>query len=277
MEMLATIESRWKRLKDKNKTIKSMADIHQDLMKEMIMYTPNFTPFPLSEDEIKAKWRNGDYLLDGLEDQVDLSFAVPLFRKLIDWSGLEKAKHSLKKLKKSVTDQEIRLVLAESLRNHDKPLWELSERYNVDIPLIAVLVQYSLLPTLDRYSRAWTRCPDLEEWGKGYCPVCGSHPILSEYRDSENFRFLRCGSCGCDWMFQRVMCANCHSTDHKNLDFLFVEEEKNKYRIDVCDGCKTYIKGVNVLEPQSYPLIYLEEMATLHLDLIAQEQGYQRC
>ncbi|HJV46188.1 MAG TPA: formate dehydrogenase accessory protein FdhE [Bacillota bacterium] len=276
MDMLATVENRWKNIKARDKSVKDLAAVHKDLVKRLLMHSPSFTPIAIVEEEKEQKLAKGEYLLYGLEEQVNLDYAIPLLRNLIKWDGVGKAHKALKKWEKATSDEDIRKLLLGILRNDDQMLWNMAEQYGIETGLLSILVQYSLLPTLDRYAKGWTDGFSLDVWKQGFCPVCGSAPIISEYRDSEQFRYLRCGACGCDWLYKRLGCVNCENTKHDSLDYFYIEEEKNRCRLDVCNECKTYVKGFHTLSPQPYPLLLLEDMATLHLDLIAEEKGYFR-
>ena len=130
--------------------------------------------------------------------------------------------------------------------------------------MLVLLVQYSLVSTLNQINKEWTKGFSLDGWNQGHCFVCGSHPIMAECRESEKFRYLRCGSCACDWVFPRVGCPQCHNRDYQTLDYLYPEGE-SKYRVDVCDECHSYVKGANALSPQEYPFLLLEDIATIHL------------
>ncbi|WP_134701633.1 formate dehydrogenase accessory protein FdhE [Ammoniphilus sp. YIM 78166] len=273
--MLATVKTRTKSIKEKNKSLKPLADIQLDLIERFLLHSPLIQPFELAEAEKLNKQLHGEYFLLGYEEKVDLTYAIPLFRSLLEWEGVGKSRKPLKILGKSLTNEDISSMLLETLKNEDTRLWQWSSEYNIDIPLLALLAQYSLLPTLVEYSLALSRDFSLDDWKKGYCPICGAHPIMSEIRESEKFRYLRCSSCSCDWLYQRVQCAHCETTDHHQLDYLFIEDE-NKYRVDVCNQCQTYVKAVHSLSPQAYPMLLLEDLATLHLDLIATEKGYKR-
>jgi FdhE protein len=46
-------------------------------------------------------------------------------------------------------------------------------------------------------------------------------------------------------------------------------------RIDLCDSCRHYIKTIDVRALDA-PDPCLEDLATLHLDVIAGEKGYSR-
>jgi FdhE protein len=108
-------------------------------------------------------------------------------------------------------------------------------------------------------------------WGKGYCPICGSAASLSILR-GEGERFLVCGLCGHEWRSQRIYCPFCDNKDQQTLHYFFSEEEKG-YRVDVCDRCKKYIKTVDTREMTHPVYPFVEEISTLHLDMLARDQG----
>jgi FdhE protein len=104
---------------------------------------------------------------------------------------------------------------------------------------------------------------------KGYCPVCGSAPALGALEE-DGRRFLICSVCRQRWQVQRVRCAACGQTDAQKLYYIYSEEEP-AYRIDACDVCRHYVKTVDRrrLARPFYPP--LEQVLTVHLDLVAAE------
>jgi FdhE protein len=112
-----------------------------------------------------------------------------------------------------------------------------------------------------------------EPWLKGYCPICGSTPILS-ILEGEGARSLICSFCWHSWSVKRVYCPFCDSSDNKHLHYFFSEEETD-FRVDLCDHCHKYLKTLDTR--QADRLIYppLEQVATLHLDIKAREEGFE--
>lgn len=110
-------------------------------------------------------------------------------------------------------------------------------------------------------------------WEYGYCPVCGGQPVLSVLK-KEGERSLLCGFCSHQWHTKRLYCPFCGNRDHKKLHYFFSEEER-AYRVDVCESCKKYLKTVDIREIQHPFYPQLEQVSTLHLDLLAQEQGLE--
>jgi FdhE protein len=112
-----------------------------------------------------------------------------------------------------------------------------------------------------------------EPWLKGYCPICGSPPVLS-ILDGVGDRSLVCSFCWHPWSVNRVFCPFCENRDSKSLHYFFNEEEK-EFRVDLCDYCKKYLKTLD--SRQTERMIYppLEQISSLHLDYQAKEKGYE--
>ena len=108
------------------------------------------------------------------------------------------------------------------------------------------------------------------------CPACGNAPDVSLLRDynSGAKRSLLCSLCATEWEFRRVLCPNC-GEQHKDKLPVFTAEEIQQARIEACESCKTYIKCID-LSKDGYAIPQVDDLATLALDLWAQEQGYSR-
>lgn len=116
-----------------------------------------------------------------------------------------------------------------------------------------------------------------DDWLKGYCPICGGSPCMEKFsKEEEGKRILRCGFCGTEWAYRRLMCPFCGNDDHNSLRYFFVEKD-SPYRVDVCDKCKRYVKGVDERKiPEGTEIdLSFENINTLYLDVLAQKDGYQ--
>lgn len=276
--VLESVKKRWQQLIDKDKQYKDIAKVHIDLVERMEKHVPNITPFVMEEAETLAKLRVGSPLLEGKEDQVELRYAVTLFRELTDWTGTGDARKQFKKWGKELSDTEIEQVLRGWIKGDLEAFTQWSVASGLPQDVLSVIVQYSLLPTLHEYGGALI--PNnaflLENWQQGYCPVCGDTASLAEIRDSERFRYLRCTSCAADWPFKRIACPTCGNQDHEKLETYMLEEPKTggKFQVDVCEECKSYIKASNKLQPSPPEMLLLDDLSTTHLDLFAMDNGY---
>ena len=115
------------------------------------------------------------------------------------------------------------------------------------------------------------------ERGANRCPYCGGKPQLSSLRSAEDAwesggRSLLCCLCLSAWPFRRVVCANCGEERPAQLAY-FSAPEYGHVRIEACDSCGHYLKGIDLAQlGLAIPLV--DEVASAPLDLWAREQGY---
>ncbi len=111
----------------------------------------------------------------------------------------------------------------------------------------------------------------------GRCSLCGSPPSIATLRREDGRRILTCGLCGASWEFERLACPWCETQDRETLTFLRLSPEDPRW-IEACESCRGYIKTVDERRlPLGETIIsVVEEAATLHLDLLAEREGYLR-
>lgn len=135
-------------------------------------------------------------------------------------------------------------------------------------PLIA-------MPMLQACRKAWTECVPLG-WAHGYCPICGGWPALAELRGLDGNRHLRCASCGSDWRIEWLRCPFCGEGNHEKLGSLVSPASLERQTIEVCDGCRGYVKTITTLTPIRPEHVVLQDLATLVLDVTALDRNYSR-
>jgi FdhE protein len=149
-----------------------------------------------------------------------------------------------------------------------------ADEAGLDPRVTATVLRLAALPGLAQIATELNSLRDTVVWKVGYCPICGSWPLLGEFRGLEQTRFLRCGWCASEWQFSRIHCPFCDNRDHKQLSYLHVDGEENRYRAAVCNACKGYVKMMTSLSALSPPQILVTDLATVHLDLAAADRGY---
>jgi FdhE protein len=109
------------------------------------------------------------------------------------------------------------------------------------------------------------------------CGACGSPPSIARLRRTDGRRILTCGLCGSEWEATRLACACCGTRQGALLGVLRLADADARW-VETCETCKGYIKTVNERRlPEGervFPVV--EEAATLHLDLLAEREGYIR-
>ena len=149
-----------------------------------------------------------------------------------------------------------------------------AEALGLDPGLAATLLRFTLFPLLVPVEAALAPLRTGAVWDRGYCPTCGSWPLLGEFRGLDQSRFLRCGLCAAGWEVPRLWCPFCGNRGHDTLQFLHAEGEETKYRALVCDGCRGYVKMLTTLSALPPLALMVADAATLHLDLAAAERAY---
>lgn len=115
--------------------------------------------------------------------------------------------------------------------------------------------------------------------GENRCPYCFGKPQLSFLRITESGsesgnRHLLCATCLSSWEFRRVVCASCGEERPFKLEY-FKSDEYDHVRIEACESCKQYIKGIDLTRlGLAVPLV--DDVATAALDLWAIEKGYAK-
>lgn len=111
------------------------------------------------------------------------------------------------------------------------------------------------------------------------CPFCGGNPQVSFLQSKESNaesgnRDLICAICLSTWEFRRVICANCGEERPAKLGY-FHTPEFDHVRIEACDTCGYYIKGVD-LTRFGFAVPLVDEVAAAPLDVWAREHGYTK-
>lgn len=207
---------------------------------------------------------------------IDIKTSVNIFESICKIS-----KNANKKMNDNVQIIEVAikngiLNLDELLKKHYDELYikKVAEDLKIDKAILNFFVHMSILPSIDINVENLKNKVDLKKWIKGYCPICGCLPRVSEIKD-EGKRYFLCSFCNYYWEGERLKCPFCDNKDHNKLHY-FYEEGKDAYRIDLCDNCKQYIKTIDTRKLNYDPNLDLEDITTLHLDILADSQGYKR-
>ena len=165
-------------------------------------------------------------------------------------------------------------ALFDGLLKGNEALFEnLAAELKIDKTVLGFLTYNSIKPSLCACADQLAAYLDRNDpWQQGYCPICGSAPILSLLED-EGRRKLVCSFCWYLWPAKRVQCPYCDGSGSEDLHYFYSEEEIDT-RVDLCDKCQKYIKTIDTRKTDR--LIYppLEHISTMHLDIKAQEMGF---
>jgi FdhE protein len=234
----------------------------------------------INEETVKNQMKEGFPLMDKKDITLDMKSAKALFTKLC--RGLHRKDVGIaveaKKISQAVRKKEVDLEkLFGNVLDGDKGYIDfIANKTGLHTWLLSFLAESSVKPSLEAYADSLKGHVDQELWWKGYCPICGSQPERGELGIEAGERFLECSSCAFKWRFKRVVCPFCGNDKSEKLRFFNTESDGKAYRVDVCDECKRYIKTIDLREVQGEAVPIVEDIGTLHLDMIAEKEGYTR-
>jgi FdhE protein len=239
----------------------------------------DYHPSGITEDRARLRTKEGFPLLSRGDFSFDPDLATRLFRAIcrIAKAENEKLRVEVGKIERTLRRKGIGLemCLRKALEGDHDYLSRMAGEAGVDQGVMNFLLHTTVKPFVEAIASHLKDTVDEDLWDKGYCPICGSHPLMGELRGEEGTRFWTCSFCGHRWRGRRLMCPFCENTDHQTLRYFYTEKEK-AYRIDICDKCKSYIKTVDSrqLADEIFPPV--EDIGTLHLDILAAGKGFKR-
>jgi FdhE protein len=140
--------------------------------------------------------------------------------------------------------------------------------------LAQVAVDLALKPYLEWAAEQVLPYVGQGRWKRRYCPVCAGAPDFAFLEDKSGARYLLCSRCSSQWRFGRLKCAFCGTDDHAKLSYY--PGEDRVYRLYVCQVCRRYLKTMDLREVGRRVLFPVERIATVAMDVAAQEHGYQQ-
>ncbi|MBC7247132.1 MAG: formate dehydrogenase accessory protein FdhE [Actinobacteria bacterium] len=229
--------------------------------------------------QISYRLQEGRLLLEAEEMEIDLALLKEMITEIIEVLR-RKSKKGVEGLEDFLRGEKVDEVLRDMvdafLERDEERLAGLMEDEAAEPALLYLLLHVSLAPFYWKAAGSLARRADLDQVARGTCPVCGDLPIMGYLRPEDGLRVLECSRCGTRWGFPRMMCPFCMSTDQAKLRYIYVEEDP-AHRVYLCDGCGKYLKVTASFTGKEEELVIpLEDLATAHLDLAAEEKGYRR-
>ena len=238
---------------------------------------PETKPVTL-EDRLKEIKREEGFPVFSRGDlPIDFDSASELLKRFLghlgaaereDGEGLKKA------MEKTEGEPEwTKRLLKALLRDDMKALSRIAKGVDLEPEVLRFLGGVALNPSLSALRGSITDTLDKAGWEHGYCPLCGSRPDIACFERTGK-RYLHCELCGEEWPFPRVRCPFCDNHDHETLGYFQAEEEEG-FRVDFCRKCQRYVKTVDRRVFEEPAPLELENLATLHLDVLAAEHGFK--
>ncbi len=264
--------------KNKFPVYKELLDFYGKITEELYNAHPNIDvpSLHIREDIKKIQIKEGFPLMNKNDFIIDIPSSMKLFESLcrIGKISTNKMRKGIQKIEKAAKDGKLnREKLLEKCFETDYQK-EIIKKLKLDNTILSFLIQMSIKPSVHINVEKLKDQVDMKTWLKGYCPVCGSLPQISELK-GEGQRYFLCSFCDFNWPSERLKCPFCENTDQKKLHYLYAEGQE-AYRVDLCDKCKQYIKTVDSRKFDYEPDLHLEDIITIHLDILANEKGFKK-
>jgi FdhE protein len=230
---------------------------------------------------LKKEWKEllskeGFSLIQKEDFPLDIESSAKLFQTLcqIGKGANPHMAEQARKIEEAIDKKRIDLekFLKKGLK--EQRIEQVADELGLDKKFFPFLIQGSTKPSIEAGMEKLRSELDPETWLKGYCPVCGSLPFLSLLKEEVGKRYLICSYCSYEWRIDRMFCPFCSNKEQESLHYLFAEGEE-AYRIDLCEKCHQYIKTIDYRKLEKSDPV-LEDLATLHFDVLASQKGYKR-
>jgi len=269
----------------------------------------SFVP-DIEESKAKKKIEECIPLLEDEEFEIDFDSTSQLFDALgeIAKSQNKHLKDEIQKIERTFKKQNLKspttVGLQEELfhkvaHNNLDYIDKISNEFSLNKEVLTLLTLNSVKPSIELIAHRLKNLVNMESWSGISCPICGSPPAISFLRGEEGRRILFCSFCSTEWQGKRMMCYHCGNSEYQTLRYFYTQEDDNpltpvaevsklrsrscktsgkgeeKYRIDVCDKCNHYLKTLDSRKFNGEIFPSVEGIATLHLDILAEGEGYK--
>ena len=246
-----------------------------DLLSETVK-TSDFSDVHLPElnvdpEDLRKACTQGRSFLKPEELTLNWEKVSILYKRLVELVGKrEDGRRQAEGLLEAIeeTRKETPVVMRAALASNFEAIEVSAKAFNIDSPVLALLLRLSLRPSLLIIAQAVLEHLDLSLWHHGHCPVCGSAPRLADLSGEGGKRRLHCSLCETAWPYPRLRCPFCENDNREDLSYLRAESEKG-LRVDLCGRCDNYLKTMDLREIAGPVILPLDDVATWHLDIIA--------
>lgn len=283
---LARLKERIAWFREKLPGYRQLLDFYEGIREAQneIKIAIDIPPIEIERNLKKARFQEGLPLLNKKDFHVDVLTAQKIFESVLRLGekAPPKLREEMVKINQAVLQKALDIEAVLSNYLDEKFLQDTAYQLKIYYPALSFLVRTSVESSVKanasvylRNIRQFKEPIPIDIWSKGYCPICGSAPCMALFGKDGGKRYVLCPFCGHEWRIQRLICPFCGNNDHKTLHYFFADGNEG-YRVDLCDQCHQYIKTVDSRNLDYEPVLALEDMVTLHLDILASQQGFHR-
>lgn len=168
-------------------------------------------------------------------------------------------------------------IIVELFQRENSYIATIADQLGVPFELLFFVMDHAFRPLLRVVASPFQQVifeDDRQSWDyPTICPICGSKPHLSRLRAADGRRFMFCDRCFTEWEARYLQCVFCGNNQPGSIKYISVDND-DAYQIYTCDECKGYLKTYDERQAGKPTDMYIANMETIYLDMIAQENGY---
>ena len=139
--------------------------------------------------------------------------------------------------------------------------------------VLSFVLIHALYPFFRAYASILIPLIDDHKWYQRLCPVCGEEPDFAYLEETVGGLRALCSRCDTLWMYRRGECTFCGNSN--NETFAYYLSDDNVYRLYVCDDCQRYLKVMDGRETSLEPVLPVQRIISIGMDLAARQEGYR--
>ena len=269
-ELLAALREE----RSKSPALAETIDLHQEVIKarsEIDAGPPEVLP---DQQEIARLLDQRAFLLQQWELEWDPEAFVPLATQICDIGARhrkELAPHFEEVRALLTGDPEQTLNIVDTYLREGRV--DLPERPDETREVLSFVLIHSLYPFLRAHAAAFGPLLNDQRWYQRLCPVCGGGPDFGYLEEEVGGLRLLCSRCDHLWTYRRGECIFCANSDQAT--FAYYLSDDDEYRLYVCDKCKRYLKVLDGRQTSIKPVLPLQRIVTIGMDISARQEGYR--
>jgi FdhE protein len=259
--------------RQKRPELKETIGLYQELIAALAEVKPEVPQLEPDRREVAGLIDQRIPLLHGWELQSDEERFLRLAAQICDIGA--RHRHELA----SQFDEISSLLTADGVKTRNIVTGYLREgrvdvpgRPHIDQEVLSFVLNNALRPFLQAHAAVLTPVIEDEKWYQRSCPVCGGEPDFGYLEEKVGGLRLLCSRCDTVWMYKRGECTFCGNLDRETFAYYLGDDEA--YRLYVCDQCKRYLKVLDGRQIASKPLLPLQRIITIGMDMAARQEGY---
>lgn len=231
-----------------------------------------------SKQDLSAKLREQKKpLLSQINPHIDGDLLQSLLTSFLSFleTARPSVKDSIEKLRSNIKQLDFDNLVKAFLKPKESELLEVAKQLDIPGDFFIFVLDHSLRPVLRLIAESYQEdlAADFHWDIPAICPICGAKSHFSRLRHDDGQRIMFCDRCFSEWKTRYLFCVHC-GCDHPNdISYLSVEGQ-DAYRVYVCKKCHGYLKTYDERTSGRSVDMYIANMGTIYLDILAQEQGY---